>query len=152
VIAVARPAGLLTLATWSFTIAAAALFPALGAGLWWQRANGFGAGAAIATGLAIVLVYIGATQFFPVWLFGSFASLSSAGQMASETFGELKQAWTAAAPGAPKDAAWLALEAHARTIANLWGITNLATVVLALPLAVLSLVAGSLLTPRDGRD
>jgi len=151
VIAVARPAGMLTLATWSFTLAAAALFPALVAGLWWRRANAYGAAAAILMGLVIAVIYIGGTQFFAVWLFGHFASLSSAGQMASETFDDLKQAWAAAAPGAAKDAAWLALEAHAQSIANLWGITNLATVVVALPVALVSLVAGSLLTPREAR-
>jgi len=151
VIAVARPAGMLTLATWSFTLAAAALAPALIGGLWWRRANAFGATAAIGAGLVAALVYIGATRFFAVHFFDAFAALSSAGQMAGDTFAELKQTWAAAAPGPVKDAAWLALDAHAQSIANLWGVTNLATIVLALPVAVLSLLVGSLLTPRDER-
>jgi cation/acetate symporter len=151
VIAVARPAGMLTLATWSLTLAAAGLAPSLIAGLWWRRANALGAAAAIVAGLGVALVYIAATRFFAVPFFDTFASLSSAGQMASETFAELKQTWAAAAPGPVKDGAWLALEAHAQSIANLWGITNLATVVLALPVAIVSLVAGSLLTRRDAQ-
>jgi cation/acetate symporter len=151
VIAVARPAGMLTLATWSLTLAAAGLAPSLIAGLWWRRANALGAAAAIVAGLGVALVYIAATRFFAVPFFDTFASLSSAGQMASETFAELKQTWAAAAPGPVKDGAWLALEAHAQSIANLWGITNLASIVLALPVAVFSLIVGSLLTPRDER-
>jgi cation/acetate symporter len=151
VIAVARPADMLTMATWAFTLAAAGLFPALIGGLWWRRANGAGAAAAILTGLAVTLVYIGVTRFFAVPLFEALPSLSSAGPMASETFDDLKQAWTAAAPGQVKDAAWLALDQHAQSIANLWGIKNLATVILALPAGILSLIAVSLLTARDER-
>ncbi|HUJ38311.1 MAG TPA: hypothetical protein VLW88_11610 [Hyphomicrobium sp.] len=151
VIAVARPADMLTMATWAFTLAAAGLFPALIGGLWWRRANGAGAAAAILTGLAVALIYIGVTRFFAVPLFEALPSLSSAGPMASETFDDLKQAWTAAAPGQVKDAAWLALDQHAQSIANLWGIKNLATVILALPAGILSLIVVSLLTARDER-
>jgi cation/acetate symporter len=93
--------------------------------------------------------YIVATHIFAVGLFDLFSSLSGAGQMAAETFGELKQAWEAAAPGAAKDAAWAALDQHAQSIANLWGIKNLATVVLALPVGIVALVVVSLLTPRQ---
>jgi len=149
VAAVARPAGMLTTATWALTLAAAGLFPALIAGLWWRRANAAGAAAAILAGLTVAILYIGATRFFAVWFFDAFSSLSSAGPMASETFDDLKQAWTAAAPGAAKDAAWLALDAHAQSIANLWGIKNLATVILAVPAGIVSLIVVTLLTPRQ---
>jgi cation/acetate symporter len=148
-VAAARPADMLTMATWAFTLAAAGLFPALIAGLWWRRANAAGAAAAIITGLSIALVYIVATRFFAVAFVDAFSSLSNAGPMASETFCDLKQAWVAAAPGPAKDAAWFALDAHAQGIANLWGIRNLAAVVLALPVAVVALVLVSLLTPRQ---
>jgi len=148
-VAAVSPADMLTMATWAFTLAAAGLFPALVAGLWWRRANAAGAAAAIGAGLAVGLIYIVATRFFAFEFFEAFASLSSAGPMASETFGDLKQAWIAAAPGAAKDAAWLALDAHAQSIANLWGIKNLAAVVLALPAGIVALVAVSLLTRRQ---
>ena len=148
-VAVARPTGMLTMATWAFTLAAAGLFPALIAGLWWRRANAAGAAAAILAGLAVALIYIVATRFFAVAFFDAFSPLSNAGPMASEAFGDLKQAWGAAAPGPAKDAAWLALDAHAQGIANLWGIRNLAAVLLALPVAVVALVVVSLLTPRQ---
>jgi cation/acetate symporter len=148
-LAAARPTDMLTMATWALTLAAAGLFPALFAGLWWRRANAPGATAAIISGLAITVGYIVATHIFAVGLFDLFSSLSGAGQMAAETFGELKQAWEAAAPGAAKDAAWAALDQHAQSIANLWGIKNLATVVLALPVGIVALVVVSLLTPRQ---
>ena len=99
-------------------------------------------------GKTIAAAYIVATHIFAVGFFDSFSSLSGAGQMAAETFGELKQAWEAAAAGAAKDAAWAALDQHAQSIANLWGIKNLATVVLALPVGMVALIVVSLLTPR----
>ncbi|MGZ5851417.1 MAG: hypothetical protein ACXWJH_02455, partial [Hyphomicrobium sp.] len=113
------------------------------------RANAPGAAAAIISGLAIAAAYIVATHIFAVGFFDSFSSLSGAGQMAAETFGELKQAWETAAPGAAKDAAWAALNQQAQSIANLWGIKNLATVVLALPVGIVALVVVSLVTPRQ---
>ncbi len=148
VAAVAHPADMLTMATWALVLAAAGLFPALIAGLWWGRANAAGAAAAILAGLAVALTYIVVTRFCAVWLFETFPTLSSAGPMVSETFDELKQAWAAAAPGAAKDAAWLALDQHAQSIANLWGIKNLAAVILALPVGIVALAIVSLLTPR----
>jgi cation/acetate symporter len=148
-LAAARPTDMLTMATWALTFAAAGLFPALFAGLWWRRASAPGAAAAIISGLAIAAAYIVATHIFAVGFFDSFSLLSGAGQMATETFGELKQTWEAAAPGAAKDAAWAALDQHAQSIANLWGIKNLATVVLALPVGMAALVVVSLLTPRQ---
>ncbi|MGZ5890201.1 MAG: hypothetical protein ACXWJS_06365, partial [Hyphomicrobium sp.] len=148
-LAAARPTDMLTMATWALTLAAAGLFPALFAGLWWRRANAPGAVTAIISGLAMAAAYIVATHIFAVGFFDSFSSLSGAGQMAAETFGELKQAWETAGPGAAKDAAWAALNQQAQSIANLWGIKNLATVVLALPVGIVALVVVSLVTPRQ---
>jgi Na+/proline symporter len=141
---------MLTVATWAFTLAAAGLFPALVAGLWWRRANAFGAAAAMLVGLAVAVFYLVGTRYFAVSFFEVWGSLSSTGPTAREIFGELNEAWIAAAPGAAKDAAWAALEAHAQTIANLWGTNGLATALLALPAAIVALVVVSLATPDEG--
>jgi len=148
VAAVARPADMLTMATWAFTLAAAGLFPALIAGLWWRRASAPAAIAAMLLGFAVVLFYLIATRYFAVAFFEFWPSLSGAGPMARETFAELKEAWVAAAPGPAQDVAWLALDAHARGIANWWGIKDLAAVLLALPAGIVALVVVSLAMPR----
>ena len=83
VIAVARPADMLTMATWAFTLAAAGLFPALIGGLWWRRANGAGAAAAILTGLAVALIYIGVTGFVLDRLVASMANFATRGAQAN---------------------------------------------------------------------
>jgi cation/acetate symporter len=144
--AAARPASLLMLATWSFTLAGAGLLPALVAGLWWRRANGFGASAALVTGFALAAFYLIGTRYFAVEFFETFQSLSSAGPTARDTFTELQQAWSAAPAGAAKDAAWAALDTHAQTMANWWGIKSMAAALLALPVGVIAVIAGSLAT------
>jgi cation/acetate symporter len=145
--AVARPAGILDIAAAALIIAAAGLFPALAAGLWWRRANAWGAGAAILVGPALVLAYLLGARYFPVAFFELTSALSSAGKSGGEYFAELKDAWLAAEPGAARDAAWAALEQQARGAADWWGIGGLATALLALPAGFFALIVGSLLTP-----
>jgi cation/acetate symporter len=149
IVAAVRPANMVTVATWSLTLAASGLFPALVAGLWWRRTSALGATCAMLAGHAVAAVYIVATHCFAVPFFEAFGALSSAGPIARDTFTELKDAWVAAEPGAAKVAAWGALVAHARTVANLWGVNGLATVLLALPVGVLFLVLGSLASRRE---
>jgi len=146
--AAARPGGFLVVATWALTLVASGLFPALVAGLWWRRANAYGAAAGVFAGFAVALLYLVGTRYFAVGFFETFEALSSAGPTARETFGELKQAWLAAAPGPGKEAAWMALDAHAQAIANWWGVKRLAAAVLALPVGIVAVVAVSLVTPR----
>jgi cation/acetate symporter len=146
--ALAHPAGLLTLVSWSFTLAAAGLLPALSAGLWWRGANAYGACAALAAGFALALFYLAGTHFFAVPFFEIWGDMSSAGQMSRETFAELQDAWIAAAPGAAKTAAWEALEHHAQGIANWWGVKPAAVALLALPMGFIAVIAVSLVTGR----
>jgi cation/acetate symporter len=102
----------------------------------------------MSAGLAVCLFYLVGTRYFAVSFFETWQSLSSAGPTARETFAELKQAWAAAEPGAAKDAAWAVLDAHAQGIANWWGVKNLATALLALPVGIVAMVAVSLVVPR----
>jgi cation/acetate symporter len=146
--AATHPAPIIEVATWAFTIAAAGLFPALVFGLWWRRASAPAAMAAMLTGLVVCLHYLLSTRYLAVGFFETWQALSSAGPTARETFGELKNAWVDAAPGAAKDAAWAALDAHAQGIANWWGIKSLATVLLAVPAGALVMVLVSLAAPR----
>lgn len=150
--AAARPASMLTVTVWACALAAAGLFPALVAGLWWRRANAYGAVAAMVAGLAVCLFYLVGTRYFAVSFFETWASLSSAGPTAREIFAELKDTWMTAAPGAAKQAAWYALDVHAQGIANWWGIKPLAVAILALPAGIVGVVAASLLTPAPQSD
>lgn len=142
--ATTRPADVMTTTAWAFTLAAAGLFPALFAGLWWSRAHTWGAAIAMVLGFGVCLYYIVATHFFAVSFAETWGFLSNAGLMGLETLKELKQTWMAAPIGPEKETAWLELQRHAREIANWWGLSNLAMSLIALPLGMAALVIVSL--------
>jgi cation/acetate symporter len=150
--ATTRPGSILDVATWALTLAAAGLFPALVFGLWWKRANAWGACAAMFFGFAICLYYLVATRFFAVGFCETWGFLSNSGPMAVETFSELKQAWIAAEPGAAKDAAWATLDGHAQTMANWWGVPNLASALLVLPVGFIAIFTVSFATSAGAGD
>ncbi len=147
-LAAAHPAPILDVATWAFTVAAAGLSPALVVGLWWRRASGPAAVTAMILGLAVCLHYIVATRYLSVGFFETWQSLSSAGPMAREVFGELKNAWVTAPRGPARDAAWAALDLHAQGMANWWGVNNLAAILLALPVGLAAMILISLAVPQ----
>ena len=68
-LAVQKPGDILFLVSAAFSLAAAALFPALVPGVFWKRANGWGASAGMISGLAITGWYMATTQ---PWLRGVF--------------------------------------------------------------------------------
>lgn len=68
-IAVQRPANLVDMVAWAFSLAGAALFPALVLGIFWPRANRQGAIAGILVGLALTTYYIARVRFDSIpWL------------------------------------------------------------------------------------
>jgi cation/acetate symporter len=68
-VAAQRPADILFLVTAAFSIAASAFFPALVLGIFWSRANRWGALCGMASGLAISLYYLVRNE---PWLRGTF--------------------------------------------------------------------------------
>ena len=68
-VATQRPADILFLVTAAFSIAASAFFPALVLGIFWSRANRWGAVAGMLTGLAVTLYYLVRNE---PWLRGVF--------------------------------------------------------------------------------
>jgi len=68
-VAVQKPADILFLVSAAFSFAAAAFFPALVCGIFWKRANKWGASLGMAAGLGITFYYMVTTQ---PWLRGLF--------------------------------------------------------------------------------
>jgi cation/acetate symporter len=60
-----RPSDILAMVSWAFSLAAAGLFPALVLGIWWKRANSYGAVAGIITGFGLTLTYLVVTRYYP---------------------------------------------------------------------------------------
>jgi len=149
--ALTRPSDVLTVATWGFLLMAGGIFPALVAAVWWRRASAAGIAAGMLAGVGVGFAYLIATRYFAVDFYETFASLSSAGPMAQEFFGEYKDAWLAAGPGAAKEAAWRMLDTQAQSMADVWGVRPVATALLAMPVSIVVLVVVSLVTPRRER-
>lgn len=55
---------ILSLVAWAFSIAAATFFPALVLGIFWKRANSYGAVAGMIVGLGLCLYYLASVKFF----------------------------------------------------------------------------------------
>jgi cation/acetate symporter len=72
-VAAQKPADILFLVSAAFSFAAAAFFPALTLGIFWKRANRWGASLGMVAGLGITLYYMATTQ---PWLRGIFGVTS----------------------------------------------------------------------------
>jgi cation/acetate symporter len=59
-----KPAGILAIVAWAFSIAGAAFFPALVLGIFWKRANKTGAVAGMLVGFGLTLYYLVNVKFF----------------------------------------------------------------------------------------
>jgi cation/acetate symporter len=144
-VASTKPADILAMVSWAFSIAAAGLFPALVLGVWWKRANRTGAIIGILAGFLVCLYYLVGTRYFAVSFYETWSGLSGAGEAAITKYNELKAAWEGAAPEA-KAAAWKALDTHAQTMANWFGVRNISSALFGLPAGFIGIIVGSLLT------
>jgi len=62
---VSRPADIMTVVAWTFSLAASGFFPALVLGVWWKRATSRGAVAGMLTGFAAALGYLAMARLAP---------------------------------------------------------------------------------------
>ncbi|MCW3489847.1 sodium:solute symporter family protein [Dethiobacter alkaliphilus] len=68
--ALSRPALIVAMVAWAFSIAAASFFPAIFLGIWWRRANATGAVAGMIVGLTVTITYIIISHFYGIQIFG----------------------------------------------------------------------------------
>jgi cation/acetate symporter len=146
-----RPADILSMVAWAFSLAAAGIFPALVMGIWWKRATTQGAIVGMILGFGVCVYYLVGTRYFAVSFHEMWSWLGTASKAQLDTFASLKQAWIAAADPAAKAAAWTKLDAHAQTIASWWGVRNISAALFGLPLGFLSIWIVSLMTPAPSQ-
>ncbi|MGH6814351.1 MAG: hypothetical protein ACREC6_01455, partial [Hyphomicrobiaceae bacterium] len=87
-----------------------------------------------------------ATHFYETWAF-----LSNATPAAARRYLELKQAYHTAAAGGAQEVASIALDRHAQTIANWWGLRNISAAFVGLPVGFVVIWIVSLLTARPSQ-
>lgn len=142
-----QPADIGTLVAWAFSMAAAGFFPALVLGIWWKRTTTAGAITGMVLGFGICIYYMFGSRYYAQSFYEMWSGLSGASEAAVTKFAELKAALAAAAEGDAKIAAAKALDAHARTIANWWGVTNLSSGIFGIVVSFVATIVVSLLTP-----
>jgi cation/acetate symporter len=147
-----KPADILSMVAWAFSLAAAGIFPALVLGVWWKRATSTGAVLGMILGFGVCLYYLVGTRYFAVNFYETWGFLSTASADAAKKFVDLKAAWMAAADGAAKEAAWVALDKHAQTIASWWGVRNISAALFGLPVGFATIIIVSLMTPAPSRE
>jgi cation/acetate symporter len=60
-----RPADIVAMVAWAFSLAAGGLFPALVLGIWWKRTSSAGAVAGMAAGFGVTLLYLVVSRYYP---------------------------------------------------------------------------------------
>jgi hypothetical protein len=86
--------GALSLAPWTFSLAASGLFPALALGLWWGRANRQGAVAGMIAGAALCLYYMLAPRYIPIIFYETSSLFSNATHEQAANYLLLKQTYS----------------------------------------------------------
>jgi cation/acetate symporter len=73
-----RPAGIIQMVAWAFSLAAAGLFAPLVLGIWWKRTTSTGAIIGMMAGFGVCLYYLIATRYFDMPLWFGIRNISSA--------------------------------------------------------------------------
>jgi cation/acetate symporter len=73
-----RPAGIIQMVAWAFSLAAAGLFAPLVLGIWWKRTTATGAIVGMMSGFGICLYYLVGTRYFDMPLWFGIRNISSA--------------------------------------------------------------------------
>jgi cation/acetate symporter len=146
-VASTRPADILAMVAWAFSIAAAGLFPALVMGVWWKRANRTGAIVGIIAGFGICLLYLVVTRYFP----GFGVAYLGMDALVSPTSGKpvVDLAKLMAEPNAMDG--WVAASHPLQSKVGWMNVNNISSALFGLPAGFLGIIIGSLLTTAPSK-
>jgi len=139
-----RPADIVAMVAWAFSLAAAGLFPALVLGIWWKRTTSAGAVAGMAAGFFITLLYLVVSRYYPSFGVTSLGMTSLLNPVTG-------------APIVPDMAAALA-NANADTPAGLaskvgwFNVNNISAALFGLPVGFAVMIIVSLMTPAPSKE
>jgi cation/acetate symporter len=143
-----RPADILSMVAWAFSLAAAGLFPALVLGVWSKRVNSTGAIAGMLAGFGLTLLYLVVTRYFPGFGVTSLGMSSLVNAQGNALIPDMAKAL--AAPGALDG--WV-LASH--PLANKVGwmnMSNISAAIFGLPVGFIVMYVVSMLTPAPSAD
>ncbi len=135
-VASTRPADILSMVAWAFSLAAAGLFPALVLGIWWKRTTTAGAIAGIITGFGVCVYYLLATRYFAPSFYETWGWLSGASAEGVARYQpNSRRRWQQRRPMLRRRP-YKAFDSYAQSIASWWGIKNLSAAAFGLPVGL----------------
>ena len=141
-VASTRPADILAMVSWAFSLAAAGNFPALVLGVWWKRTTSAGAVAGIIAGFGITLLYLLVTRYYPVFGVEVLGMTSLTNALTGAPVVDV------AAALANPETAFAAL--HSKI--GWFGVNNISSALFGLPVGFLVMIVVSLLTPAPSKE
>jgi cation/acetate symporter len=142
-----RPADILAMVSWAFSLAAAGLFPALVLGVWWKRANATGAVIGIIAGFGLCLMYLLVTRYFP----GFGVAYLGMDSLTSPATGKplVDLAKVMAEPNAMD--AWAGATHPLQSKVGWFNVSNISSAIFGLPAGFVGMFVGSLLTAAPSK-
>ncbi|WP_284177220.1 sodium:solute symporter family protein [Rhabdaerophilum sp. SD176] len=143
-----RPADILSMVAWAFSLAAAGLFPALVLGVWSKRVNSAGAIAGMLAGFGITMLYLIVTRYFPGFGVTSLGMTSLTNAAGAPLIPDMAKAL--AAPGALDG--WV-LASHPLASKVGWlNMNNISAAVFGLPVGFVVTYVVSMMTPAPSKE
>jgi cation/acetate symporter len=158
--AITLPQTILIFVSWAFSVAASGLFAVLVLGVLWKRTTAAGAIAGMLVGFLVCVFYMFGTEYYPAWFIATFKSEAVVAEMNTlvAAVADAKAAVAAAGDAATADlkAAVTAAEAawtkFYKANATWFGINNIATGVIGIPVSFIVTIVVSLFTPAPSRE
>jgi cation/acetate symporter len=143
-----KPADILAMVAWAFSLAAGGLFPALVLGIWWKRTTSTGAVLGILAGFGMTLLYLLATRYFPGFGVQYLGMTSLLNPITGAPVVNLATAM--AAPNAMEG--WVTLAHPLASKVGWFNINNISAGAFGLPAGFLVMIVVSLITPAPSKE
>ena len=143
-----RPADILSMVAWAFSLAAAGLFPALVLGVWWKRCTKQGAFWGMLLGFLTCLGYLLVTRYFPGFGVKYLGMSSLLNAVSGAPIVDLAKAM--AAPGAMDS--WVAASHPLASKVGWFNINNISAAAFGLPVGFIVMYVVSMMTPAPSKE
>ncbi|MFD2183001.1 sodium:solute symporter family protein [Rhodoplanes azumiensis] len=143
-----KPADILAMVGWAFSLAMAGNFPALIMGVWWKRTTTAGAIAGIIAGFGLCLFYLLVTRYFPGYGVAYFGMTSNLNPVTGAPLVDIAKAMTL--PNAME--VWPTLAHPLANKVGWFNLTNIAAGLLGMPLGFLTIILVSLVTKAPSAE
>ncbi|MEW6256403.1 MAG: sodium:solute symporter family protein [Pseudomonadota bacterium] len=137
-----RPADILAMVSWAFSLAAAGNFPALVLGVWWKRANTAGAIAGMIAGFGSCLFYLVVSRYYPALGVSAFGMTSLLNPITGAPVVDVVKALANPATA----------DAVLASKVGWFNVNNISSALFGLPIGFGVMIIVSLLTPAPSRE